>query len=114
MASSSWEVGPGDENDMRSNGLSTALRDRLGHEGTIGLLELFESERVAWSDHVLNLAAERFERRLAQEIAELRVAVVREIHECRVDMFKWSFVFWIGEVAALAGLLAFMFRMTGR
>ena len=75
----------------------------------------------AWAEHVLSLAAERFERRLAQEIAGLEVRLTREMHsgfsairqemaDERVDMFRWSFVFWIGQFAATAGLLAFMLR----
>ena len=99
---------------MRTNHVSPTLRDRLGPEATIGLLEAFESEEMAWSERVLNLAVERFERRLAEEIAGLRVAVVREIHEGRVETFKWAFVFWIGQVATLAGLLAFMLRSAAR
>lgn len=63
---------------------------------------------------MLSIAVERFERRLVEEFAELRVTVVREIHDGRVETFKWTFLFWIGQVAAIAGLLAFMFRVTGR
>ena len=102
------------EIEMRANRAPAALRERLGHEGTIGLYEVFETEAVAWSERVLNLAAERFERRLAEEIARLRVAVVQEIHAGRVEIFKWSFLFWIGQLAATAALLGFMFRVTGR
>jgi hypothetical protein len=74
-----------------------------------------------WSEHVLSLAGERFERRLAQEIAglELRLtremqdgftALRRELSELRAETLKWSFVFWIGQLAAIAGLLSFMLR----
>jgi hypothetical protein len=28
----------------------------------------------------------------------------------RIDMLKWSFVFWIGPVAAVAALISFMLR----
>ena len=74
---------------------------------------------------MLSLAGERFERRLSEEIGQLRaelrsefrdgLAAIRvELHQglatTRVEMFKWSFVFWIGQVAATAGLLAFMLR----
>ena len=99
---------------MRTNDISPALRERLGHEATIGLLELVETEQTAWSDRVLNLAVERFERRLAEQLAETRVTLVREIHDGRVETFKWSFLFWVGQVAAIAGLLAFMLRASGR
>ena len=99
---------------MRTSDISPALQERLGHEATIGLLELVEAEQTAWSDRVLNIAVERFERRLAEELADTRVTLVREIHDGRVETFKWAFLFWIGQVAAIAGLLAFMFRITGR
>jgi hypothetical protein len=97
---------------MRTNDISPALRERLGQEATIGLLELVEAEQMAWSDRVLNIAVERFERRLAEQLAETRVTLVREIHDGRVETFKWAFLFWIGQLAAFWGLLAFMLRVT--
>jgi len=74
-----------------------------------------------WSEHVLILAGERFERRLAQEVAGLEIrlrqemqdgftALRRELSELRAETLKWSFVFWIGQLAAIAGLLSFMLR----
>ena len=99
---------------MRTNSISPALRDCLGHEATLGLLELVESISAEERDRMLNVAADRFERRLAEELGGLRVALVREIHETRVETLKWGFAFWIGQVAVMGGLLAFMFRVTGR
>ena len=68
---------------------------------------------------MLNVAAERFERRLTHEVSALRVDLSRELHQGlsgvrqematgRADLVKWSFLFWVGQVAAVAGLLAFM------
>jgi len=81
---------------------------------------------------VLNIALERFDRRLTTEITALRIDVARDISAMRVDvardlstlrgdvardlsgvrseLLKWSFLFWIGQVATMAGLLAFMLR----
>jgi len=67
-----------------------------------------------WSERVLSIAAERFERRLAEEIARLQVAVIREIHESKSDILKWSLLFWITQFGAFAALLAFMLRAAGR
>jgi hypothetical protein len=75
----------------------------------------------AWPEHVLSIAAERFERRLAQEIAGLEMRLRKEMHEGfaairkemaehRVEMLRWSFAFWIGQFAATAALLSFMLR----
>ena len=91
-----------------------ALRARLGDDGHAALLELFESEEEGWTVRVLSLAGERYERRLAEEVAGLRVALVREIHDARVDTIKWAFLFWVGQFAAFAGLLAFMLRGAAR
>ena len=99
---------------MRATSVPPALRERLGHDATIGFLEYVDSEQMAWSDRVLSVGVDRFERRLAEELAQLRVTLVREIHDGRVETFKWAFLFWIGQVAAVGGLLAFMFRVTGR
>jgi len=95
---------------LRTNQAATVLRDRIGDDTVFALLQLLESEQAAWSERVLSVAAERFERRLAEEIAALRVAVVQEIHAGRVETLKWAFLFWIGQFAAVAGLLAFMLR----
>jgi hypothetical protein len=83
-----------------------------------------ESESMdlnAWAEHVLSIAAERFERRLSEEIASLRVQLTQEMHagfaairkelaDQRVEMLKWSFAFWIGQLGAMAALLSFMLR----
>jgi len=89
-----------------------ALRERLGREATLGLLELIETKQMVWSDRVLSITVERFERRLAEEIATFRVAIVREIHEVRVDVIRWMFAFWVGQFFAFAGLLAFFWSRT--
>ena len=46
-------------------------------------------------DHRFELFEERFERRLAHELGVLRF-----------DLLKWSFLFWIGQLAALTAILS--------
>jgi regulation of enolase protein 1 (concanavalin A-like superfamily) len=94
-----------------------ALRARLGDDATFGLIEMLDSERKDWSDQVLTAAADKFERRLSEELSVLRVelhdglsSVRQELATTRVEMLKWSFLFWLGQVAAMAGLLGFMLR----
>ena len=71
--------------------------------------------------NVLSLAAERFERRLAQEISMVRVDMIREMHEgfaairremsdLRADLLKWSLLFWVGQFAAFTAVLSYMLR----
>lgn len=37
-------------------------------------------------------------------------SVRAEIATTRVELLKWSFAFWVGQVAVMTGLLAFMLR----
>jgi hypothetical protein len=119
--------------------LGVDLRERLGAEGSSELVEAF---KVAQND-MLTMATERFEARLTSVAAELRgemaslksdlrqeiaagdtalrVALVeglshirREMSDMRVDVLRWSFVFWLGQVAATATMLAVLLRALGR
>jgi len=84
-------------------------------------MTLLASTRAEWTDEVLTNAVDRFEYRLTTEISALRIDVTREISilrqdftrdlsAVRVELLKWSFLFWVGQVAATAGLLTFMLR----
>ena len=114
---------------MQAGSVPAALRERLGPDATSGLLQVFDLERRTWSDEVLNIGAERFERRLAetaaalrvqiaesearlrQELSGMEVRIVREIASSRVDLLKWSFVFWIGQVVAVSAVMGAMLRI---
>jgi len=133
---------------MQATAVSPALRERLGDEGTLGLLDMFEQAGREWKDDVLASASDRFARTLAEETGKLRVVIAEEtgklraeiaaetgklrvlmadetgklrvliaeetgklrgqIAEQRAELLKWSFIFWAGQVAAMAALLAFM------
>jgi hypothetical protein len=106
------------------------LAERLGNGGTRGLVALLDRTKAEWTDGVLTTAVDRFDRRLATEISAMRIdfaremssfrqdvhrelsasreGFTRELNSVRVEVLKWSFLFWIGQVAAIAGLLAFM------
>ena len=138
------------------------LQERLGFEATSGLLQLLESTRREWRDDVIAGCSDRFERRLVEEIASVRVQTTqvessirrdmaelganirqdmakmetgirrdmgelgaslrremaemgaglhREMASGRVELLKWCFLFWIGQVIALTGIMAMMFRL---
>lgn len=52
------------------------------------------------------LATESFERRLDQNTELLTERGERRLADLRADLLKRSFLFWIGQLAAIAGLLA--------
>ena len=58
----------------------------------------------------MQTATERFESRLAAVAADLRLEMQKGFADLRVELLRWSFFFWIGQVVAVASLLAFMLR----
>jgi hypothetical protein len=84
--------------------------ERLGHDATVDLLELVESGHAEQEERVLSIAVERFERRLAEELADLRVALVREIHETRSETIKSAFLFWVTQASAFVGMFVLVYR----
>ena len=105
-----------------------ALRERLGPEATIGLLEWSEMTRHEWTTEIVTSATRHFDGKLAEEMskgraelatakAELRVelatglaGVRQEIATTRVELLKWSFLFWVGQVLAMLGILSVLLR----
>ena len=56
---------------------------------------------------------ERLEQRLErveQRVEHFEVVLERRLGDVRVEMLKWSFLFWVGQVAAFGGMLAFALR----
>jgi hypothetical protein len=108
-----------------------ALREKLGNDGMADLRVVIDDAGRQWKDDVLEITGERFERRLGAEIgavrtdmgkefAALRVDIAREFASVRVEMaqmqvrlLKWSFLFWIGQFAAVSGMMAFLLNTAG-
>ena len=138
-----------------------ALQERLGIEATSGLLQLLDSTQREWRDDVIAASGDRFERRLVEEIAAVRVQIAQteasirrdmaqmgasirqdmaqmgasirqdmatmgadirqemaamgagirqDMSSGRVELFKWCFLFWIGQVVAMAAIMGAMLR----
>ena len=102
---------------MAAGHLPSGLRDWLGPEAALGLLEQLNDQRNDWSEQVLSIAADRFDCRLAAEASRLRDdfhgaldGVKKELSATRVEILKWSFVFWIGQIAIVSTLVALLLR----
>ena len=85
-----------------------ALRERLGDQGTEALTDMVHVTAREWRDEVLETVTARFESRLTHEVSAFRVEVAKELSGMRAEIIRWSFVFWITQLAAMAGLLSFV------
>jgi hypothetical protein len=92
-----------------------SVRRKLGDDGSEGLVEMFSLYHQLTSERFerrVMETSERFDRRLMEEVSGLRLemhegfaAIRREMAASHVDWLRWSFLFWLGQLAAIAGLL---------
>jgi hypothetical protein len=47
-----------------------------------------------WKEDVLEVATDRFERRLTQETSALRI----DMAQMQTSLVRWMFVFWLGQL----------------
>ena len=107
-----------------------SLRDKLGEDASDGLVQFVNEATKEGRDNLILLAEERYEKRLteevgkldnkldkriSEEVAKLDKRISEEVAKLRIDMaifkseiIKWMFLFWIGQLVVIAGLLKFI------
>ena len=117
---------------MELTDVPVALQDRLGPEATAGLIELLSDAQEGWTTGMIERVGDRFERRLMEETTRLRIemtqgfaalrqemtegfaSIRQEMANLRFDLLKWTFVFWVGQLFALAGSWRSCFGLCSR
>ena len=76
---------------------SLHLRETLGNEGLVELDTALDEVGQHWKEDVLDIAANRFERRLGVELSQFRVEMARELAAVRVDISttRLSTIRWV-------------------
>jgi hypothetical protein len=97
-----------------------ALRDRLGENGTRELDEFVASHSKAVRAEVMDICNARVgaatlafgdrvsesKNELLERIADLKVGLTDRLGDMRAELLRWSFVFWLGQVAAMFAAMA--------
>lgn len=136
---------------MRLDQVPRALQARLGDDATVALLDVLDASHREAREPLMVACTERFERRLVEEVAGLRIqnaelgaelrremvtmgaelrqematmgaelrqeiaalggALRQELAVGRVDLIKWSFLFWVGQVLAITAIMGVMLRL---
>jgi hypothetical protein len=87
---------------------SGQLKSRLGNEGLIELDAALDEVGQQWKEDVLEIAGDRFERRLAIELSQFRVDVSRDLASVRgeISASRLSTIRWVaGLLIAHAGVI---------
>ena len=77
------------------------LNDRLTDEGAKAFVEIIERVEDSTQKITLQMAEDRFEKRLAQ----VQSALETKIAESKAEIIRWMFIFWIGQFASIVGVL---------
>jgi len=93
------------------------LREKLGEVASDSLIELLNKSSQRLKEDVLAFVEEKFERRLTEEISKVNEKITSEISkveqkisESQANMIKWMFIFWLGQIGALIGILFAFFK----
>ena len=86
------------------------LREKLGEDATDALVRLINQAAKEQREESLQFLEEKFERRLTEEISGLKTELVTRIERTRSEMIRWMFIFWVGQVAVLTGILFAVFK----
>ncbi len=115
------------------------LRDKLGEDGADALVELFNQSEAQQKEDMLQFVEEKFERRLSEEVGKINQRITNETESLRVeiqqtrtdlfdriershtdlvdrvetsrsDLIKWVFIFWVGQVGVIIGILFAFFK----
>ena len=105
-----------EEGRVNTAALREEMRGGVSHL-RIELKEDISSLRAELKEDVSNLRVELKEditglrAELKEDASTLRVGVADALGKARVDMMRWSFSLWVGQVVATAAIVAGMFRV---
>ena len=87
-----------------------ALREKLGDDGSEALVEVLNKQGEENKQSVIDIAEQRFEAKLTKETSLLREEMVRSDESIRADIIKWMFIFWVGQIGVILGMLFAFFE----
>ena len=92
-----------------------ALRDRLGDNGVSDLEIYIEQHEENRRTDVVNQITERLDFRMNEcakrnEMTDGFSRIISQMADIKVDILRWSFAFWVGQVVVIAVLLSYMLK----
>ena len=86
---------------MRTLELLRSLETSMGAEAAQSLVEFVDS-RI--KEEIGNNTATR------NDLANLKTELIKEMKTDKVDLIKWMFIFWVGQIAIIMALFKFFMK----
>jgi hypothetical protein len=104
------------------------LREKLGDDGADSLVQFFNEAMAEQKSDTLTFVEEKFERRLSEKIGEVKTEIAEtkvelitlisqtktelmtQIANIRSELIKWMFIFWVGQLGMIIGILFAFFK----
>ena len=94
------------------------------HEIIVFINQIFDDTKEDLKINIIDIIEARFEKKLTVEISTLRNELIekiadsnselrKEIANSRVDLIKWMFIFWIGNVFTIIGSILGILKLAG-
>ena len=90
---------------------SAALRVDMAKEFAAVRADMAKEFAVVRADMAKEFAVARAD--MAKELAAVRTELNVGLAEWRASIVKWSFLFWVGQFAAVSAMMAFLLRAMG-
>ena len=93
-------------------GIAATLRDRLSEDAAREPNEFVDQQGREWRSNVVDTCTDRIDGRLRDyamrdDVAKGFERIVDKLADVRVELLRWSFAFWVGQVAiVLAAMFA--------
>jgi hypothetical protein len=100
------------------------LRQKWSEDEVDAVIELINKSNLKLKEDVLVFVEEKFERILTEDIAKVGQKIAEEnekmnekisnldrrIAETHANIIKWMFIFWMGQIGAILGILFAFFK----
>ena len=80
------------------------LSDKLGNDTTEAMFKYIDNKTERSVEATIKTLATK------DDLATVKYDLGKEIVEAKADTIKWMFIFWIGQVAAMTGIVFLFFQ----
>ncbi|KJU85215.1 hypothetical protein MBAV_002591, partial [Candidatus Magnetobacterium bavaricum] len=88
--------------------LYNLLKDKIGEEATKVLIDTFdEVTEKARNEAATKADLQVLRTELKTDMQVLKTEIEAKLAELKADILKWTFLFWTGQLVAMAALLKF-------